>query len=730
MNREILTAALFQHSSKVQSYKKDALDSIVERILFFTTKNHLSTHEIQISFVEITGYTIPQNHFEESLGRLIKSDCVLQNSDEDLFSILPKRKNEIEISEKAILQKQSLLIDKLFKHSPEKKSSYIEPFWFTVSNIFSTLGDYSAKIVAGKIDKEQILYPVLNRSIEECKKNFEINYDFFRQKVIEFFSELNDPNYNETKCVLAQNYFIAKSIGINPNSENFSKDIFKNQIIYLDTNVLLAIISKHNRKHNNAIASLKALKKLDIQICITKETIIEYETWVQKEFERIRKTTNQIPKKTKSKVESPVYQDYYHIFLEKSEKEEASDFDDILTDLEQYYFNFREVLKQYISEDKIKYIDNAWFETVEKEPNYESTVKLIKEKYREVSVREKGDGAAVHDAKVLLWIDKASRETGIKHLFLTTDTSMPLIQLGDIGNSNNIILEAILQWLIPLTNGHKDEDVDKTISEFLKQRIVPKEFIFEIKDFLIFDQLHMECQELPAEDVENCIIYLKKNAAGLNPNKAADREKFASEIAKYFIDPGKKFKLELSVKEKENQQLQAQLGDVYQLLEKVQGQNEEKDKQLSELKTEHDENLKGLKENHDQEISSIKDSLTDVNKELTTIREEQERKIGEKDYSKWKRPAKIAFVFFIVILLFGILQLLPNWKYNYPAKLVEYINGVKEISEAKFRLWMTFDGFLTTGLIISLFVFSYKRLFNKENKRNMRKELKLKTTKR
>lgn len=725
MNREILTAALFQHSSKVQPFKKDALDSIVERILFFTAQEYLSTHEIQKSFVEITGYTIPQNHFEDSLERLIKSGCVSQHYDEDLFSIVQKRRNEIEISEKAILHKQQLLIDKLFKHSPEKKSLYIEPFWFTVSNIFSNLGDYSAKIVAGKIDKEQILYPVLNKSIEECKKNFEINFDFFKQKIIEFFSELNDPDYNETKCVLAQNYFIAKSIGINPNSENFSKDIFKNQIIYLDTNVLLAVISKHNRKHNNAIATLKALKKLDIQICITKETIIEYETWVKKEFERIRKTTSQIPKKTKSKIESPIYQDYYHLFLEKDEKEETFDLEDILTELEQYYFGYEEVLKQHISEDKLKYIDDAWFETAEKEPNYESTFKLVKEKYREVSVREKGDGAAVHDAKVLLWIEKVSRETGIKHLFLTTDTSLPLIQLGEIENSSNIVLEAILQWLIPLTNGHKDEEVDKTISEFLKQRIVPKEFIFEIKDFLIFDQLHMECQELPAEDVENCIIYLKKNASGLNPNKADDREKFASEIAKYFVDPGKKFKLELSAKEKENQQLQTQLGDVYQLLEKVQGQNEEKDKQILELKTKHDKEIEGIKETHHEEISNIKDSLSDVNKELASIKKEQERKTSEKEFSKWKFPAKIAFILFVLIFLFGILQLLPNWRFNYPAQLVEYINSIKEISEAKFRLWMTFDGFLTTGLIISLFVFSYKRLFNKENKQNKRKELKL-----
>jgi predicted nucleic acid-binding protein len=724
MNRQILTAALFQHSSRVQPFKQESLDSIVERILYFSQDKSISIAEIQTTFIDLVRYTIPLLHFENSIDRLLKDGIIEQDKDdEDKFVLSIKRKDEIEISENSIVQKQKSLIDRLFKYSPEKKALYSEPFWFAVSFIFSNIGDYSAKIVNGKIDKEQILFPILDKCIEECKNVYSINFDFFKQKLIEFFSELNDPLFNETKCVLAQNYFIAKSVGINPSSENFSKDVFNNLIVYLDTNVILAIVSQYNRKHGNSVAFLKAIKKLNSKLCITNATIIEYETWVQNEFGRIRSTSKQIPKKTKSKIESPVYQDYYHLCQAKIENDEECELEEIISDLEKHYFNYKNILKKYIAEENIEYIDNAWFDTVVNDPSFDSFVKLIKEKYREVSSRDKGDGAAVHDGKVLLWLNKISKETGVKHIFVTTDTSMPLIHFEENENTNNIVLEAILQWLLPLTNGHSDYEIDKTISEFLKQRILPKEFIFEIKDFLIFDHLHMECQELPAEDVENCIIYLKKNASNLNPNSAADREKFASEIAKYFIDPGKKFKLELSNKEKENEELKIQLGDVFNLLTALKELNSEKDNKLSELKAQHKEEMIILQEGHKTEITGIKDLLNDVSGELREIKAEQKRKVSEKEYSDWQRPSKIAFALFVILLLFGVLQLLPNWKLNFPAQLVEYINEIRPENEAKFRLWIAINIFLTTSLIVTFFVFSYQRLFNKEKKKNKRNEL-------
>jgi len=717
MKRQILLAALFQHSSKVQPFKQESLDAIVERIIYFYSETNLSISNIQEIFTEITGYTIPSLYFENSVQRLLKLNKITpSNLDAESYSIEIKRKNEISISENAIDQKQKVLIDKLFKNSPEKKTLYTEPFWFAVSFIFSNIGDYSAKIVNGKIDREQILFPVLDKSIEECKSNYSINFDFFKQKLIEFFSDTNDHLYIETKCILAQNYFIAKSIGINPDSENFSKDVFENQIIYLDTNVLLAIVSKYNRKHTNAVAFLKAINKLKIKICLTQPTIVEYETWVQNEFDRIRKTSKQIPKKTKAKIESPVYQDYYQTYIVKSDKDDDFDTEEILSDLEKHYFNYKEILSELIPNETIEYVDNTWFDSIINEPNFEDFVVYIKEKYHETgSNRDKGKGAAIHDAKILLWLDKESKESGIKHLFVTTDTSMPLIRFDENDNVRNVLLEAILQWLLPLTNGHNDNEIDKTISEIIKQRILPKEFIFEIKDFIIFDQLHMECQELPAEDVENCIMYLKKNASSLNPNDASDREKFASEIAKYFIDPSKKYKIELAERERENKQLSERLGDVYIKLQELQVQSEAKENELTQAKLKHEEELTAIQSQHSDSISQVIQTLSNVTNELDDLRNEKRQIKVDDALKKWKRPAKISLVLFFLVAIFGVLEIIPDWGWNYPSKVLSAISAFEQSSRGLFELCIGLNIFLLTSLLIAFFIFFYNRLINKSN---------------
>lgn len=714
MNREILSAALFQHSSKVQPFKQESLDSIVERIIFFSKKSSLSSKEIQDIFVEIIGYCIPISIFESSIERLLTAKKIyVDQIIEDEYKISPTRSQEIEISETTSIKRREDLINKIFKNSPERKALYVEPFWFTISYIFSNIGDYSAKLVNGKIDKEQILFPILDNSIAECKKLFEIDFNFFKQKINEFFSELNDPLYNETKCVLAQNYFIAKSIGINPSSENFSREVFENQIIYLDTNVILAIISKNNRKHNNAIAFINAINKLKLKICVSHITTIEYENWVQNEFERIRKTDKQIPKNTKSKIESPVYRDYYQAYIEELEKENDVDSDLILQNIERDYLDYKNTLSNLFNKENLFFIDDVWFETIEKDPQFDFFVKHVKSKYSEVSTREKGEGASIHDAKLLLWLDKSSKESGKKHLFVTTDTSMPLIRFGDNENTNNIVLEAILQWLLPMTNGHNDNELDKTIAEILKQKILPKEFIFEIKDFLIFDQLHMECQELPAEDVENCILYLKKNASGLNPNNASDREKFANEIAKYFIDPGKKFKLELAEREKEIQNLADQLGDVYQTIEELKTQSETKEIALKNAEKEHSEEIEKIQGQHSEKIAKILGALTGVTGELDSIKEDRRQEKIREGIKIWKRPAKYALLLFVLMILFGIFEIIPDWGWNYPAKLLSWISSIETSSRGLFELCIGLNIFLLSGLVITLFIFCYNRLFNK-----------------
>ncbi len=54
--------------------------------------------------------------------------------------------------------------------------------------------------------------------------------------------------------------------------------------------------------------------------------------------------------------------------------------------------------------------------------------------------------------------------------------------------------------------------------------------------------MEWSCKDLPAEDVEACIRHFRAVVPKLDPSKPADREKIAHEIAKFFADPGRKYK--------------------------------------------------------------------------------------------------------------------------------------------------------------------------------------------
>jgi hypothetical protein len=96
--------------------------------------------------------------------------------------------------------------------------------------------------------------------------------------------------------------------------------------------------------------------------------------------------------------------------------------------------------------------------------------------------------------------------------------------------------------------------------------------------------------------------------------------------------------------------------------------------------------------------------------------EKRQEKIRQK-LKKWKKPAKYALLLMLVLIIFGILEFIPDWGWNYPAKLLKYFNSLadSESSKATFNICVGLNIFLLSGMIISLFVFIYNRLLNKDN---------------
>jgi len=107
-------------------------------------------------------------------------------------------------------------------------------------------------------------------------------------------------------------------------------------------------------------------------------------------------------------------------------------------------------------------------------------------------------------------------------------------------------LDAFLQWVSPVV---VEEDIhfDFTaiFAEMIKNRLFPPEEILNLGHFRVFSEMGMECKNLPAEDVKECIRYITVNTPKLDPTDPVDREKLAGEMKRFFADPSRKYKQEL-----------------------------------------------------------------------------------------------------------------------------------------------------------------------------------------
>lgn len=717
--RNILTSTLFQYDTKFQTFKHVALDRIVERIIYTSQNEYVDVQEIQSSYQKDIGYTLPNRIFDESVKRLLDNGRIEPiHESVDEFKLSDKVRKELDSIQSNFDRNLQRIIDKLFSNSPEERKKLVEPFWFTMSYIFSNLGKYSAKLIEGKLDKDTLLKPVLVRCCEKIKKKFKIDHNYFEKRIYYFFEETKEVSFNNFKWSIAQNYFIANSLGINQESETLTTDIFDDSVLYLDTNILLTLASKNSPYYNNAISFINAAKKINLKFCVADITLKEYFRWVNSEKQRILDTKKQIPENTKAKVGSVVYRDLVARINEPSEKEVT--LDEIIKE----YLEIKEIISGLIPDDKMEYVDDTWFIDIEEKDIFEKTKEIVKDKYKLAGVRtKKGEYAAIHDAKLLLWIDSEKSKTGKNIWFITADASLPLITINGAEKSDSILLEVILQWMVPLTKQNELQEYQETFSEILKNKLLPRDVLFEVNEFVIFEELHMECAELPSEDVEECIIYLRKNAPNLNPNDPKDREKLANKVAIYFADPGRKYKKELSERLEENEKLRNKLGDVQSILDELQKANELKSNQIEQLHENYGKEISELRQENENKQAGFNSHISDLKEQISEIKSQQIENEVLQDFKSWEKTGKIVLSICILFIVFGVLELLPSWKWNIGAKLIDYLNTIESTDKARYNLYLLLNGFALTTIVVSLFIFSYNRLWNRDKRKKIKNEM-------
>jgi len=574
--RSVLFSARIRFSPETQPVRETAIDKILEQNLLVADGDRgLTLQEIeQEGAICFAGGTpaISCLDMQRSLKRLVQSKRVIASGKQDQkrYRLSEQALQELWAIQQYAEARFAQVVSRLFGNAEEGPSAYTTPFLECLCIIFSRLGEAYVRLIKGEVDFDELLrLPSVLRALREVKAKYpSIDHSLFEAVVFSFFQD-SDPDYDAIKWNMAQNYYVGKALGLDPSGYLLSEGVFGNAVFYLDTNVIIDALEPQARYYRSFKALGRACRQLQIELNVCQISLDELRRVVEDRREIIAKVADQIPDDTAPKISGLFFQ----LYREQLASTGTIDFDTL-------FASFDHPMERLAELYEVELIDDLWFIEAENQPQTEKFVQQIKLTSQARRRRPKGNRSAFHDALLLRWIQLEQEQTARNTWLVTLDSSLPSLLLQEEGTPVRplaITLDALLQWISPMAIQDDAEDEAAAIfSEAVKYQLLPQESFFDLRDFLVFAEMEWSCKELPAEDVEECIRYLKTNVPGLDPSSPADREKLAHEISKFFADPGRKYKQEVQRLEAE----MAEREDEYKC------KLEERDKRIEKLERE------------------------------------------------------------------------------------------------------------------------------------------------
>lgn len=543
--RSILFSAKIRFSPEMQPIRDTAIDKIIEQnLLIADTDEGFTLKEIEKQEALCFAGGAPVIHradMEKSLTRLVGQNRITimgEDPYQKRYRLSEQTLKELWEVQRTIESRFSKVVAKLFKNVEEGPLAYAAPFLDCLCFIFSQLGETYVRLLKGDLGPDEFLgQPIVSSALKETIAKYRsINKSFFETAIFSFLRD-SDPDSDAIKWNMAQNYYVSKAIGLDPSGYLLSKEVFGNSVFYLDTNVLIAALEPKARHHGSFKALSRACQQIQINLNVCQISLDELRRVVERHREILPKVLNQIPEDTAPKVRGV----FFELYRDQLTSKGSVNWEEIFASFD----NPMEVLgKSY----EIELVDDPWFLKAEHQPETGKLSNAMRESYYAKRLRSKSPRSALHDALLLQWI-QLKRIQENRNTWLITLTSLPgfLPQHGtEPVHPLAITLDALLQWISPIAFRDDIEDeVAAIFSEAVKYQLLPQESFFDLRDFLVFAEMEWSCKELPAEDVEQCIRYLKVTAPNLDPTTPADREKIAREISKFFADPGRKYKQEI-----------------------------------------------------------------------------------------------------------------------------------------------------------------------------------------
>jgi predicted nucleic acid-binding protein/DNA-binding transcriptional MerR regulator len=535
-------------SPEAQPLRELAVEKILEQNLVMAYQEQgLSLHEIEQLcdiFLDKRLAVFGRKTIEKALQRLRRKGRVKvakpQKNQPDRYRLSDDALAECRSIEEAAAIRNKRILTKLFGGSDIDPSLYSEAFFQCIHILFSRLGEAYVRLLKGDISPGQLVsMPDVRSAIAAALAKHRVpERSLFERAITKFLLE-PDPDFDLLKWNMSQNYFVAKTVGLNASDLLLSRELFSNATLYLDTNVVINAVEPKARHHHSLGAFIEACRALNIKLLVCRVSYQELQRVVDSRRKAIKKIATKIPEDLKGRIQDV----FYRLYLDAASKSEE-------VDPIALFANFDNA-KAFLSDNyDIEEIDDLWFDSHAELGSTLELANLIRTEYKHKRARPKTKGSALHDALVLDWMRLKRDSDSPKTWLVTLDNSLPdeaVVVKKDHSKSCVLTLDALLQWISPIAISEATSDqVAAVFSEAIRNRLLPQDNLFTLNDFLIFAGIEWDIRELPSKDVEECIRYIRNNAPDLDPDDPIDREKISHELARFFVDPARKYKEDIA----------------------------------------------------------------------------------------------------------------------------------------------------------------------------------------
>jgi len=546
--RALLFSTKIRFSPQLQSIREAAVDKIIQQNLLLTEDGRGLSVDALLSDVlslEAGVPTLTVKDAKHSLGRLLASGRVIATAGapEPTYALSDTARIELWMIQHESEARLGRVCSRMFGHEPDLLPDCSRLFLQCLTTIFSRLGEAYVRVLKGDNKMSDFVGTgTIDQVIQQvAPKESDKALTCLRIALLTFFAE-DDPDCAAIKWNLAQNYYIARALGMDASGMLLSREAFDGAVFYLDTNVIIPAIEPKANDHTSAEVLVSACKQLGIELRACQISLDQLRNVTQYNATILPKVAAQVPDALAPKVVGI----FFKLYREEVQNSDSVDFDVLFGKFYQ--------ASQQLSSIGVTVYDDDWFTEIGSSAEILQLTDALNASLEKRRRRPKRKFSAIHDAALIRWVEK-ERQAGHPNTWLITldsslsDTSWVTTSAKPLA----ITLDALLQWLSPMA-ASANGNFEASYARAIRTLLLPQETFFDTRDFLVFAELDWSCKELPAPDVEKCILSIRANLPLIDPSTAEGRETLSHHIAKFFADPGREFKKDLERLEQEKQE--------------------------------------------------------------------------------------------------------------------------------------------------------------------------------